>query len=120
MLFDFLVTKAQAAVTNPAIGTLGSDDAAAASGALFATYFLRIWNAVISVGGLMVIIYFLWGSIDWISAGGDSAKIGKARDRMVQAVIGLTVLLASFAILGFIGPLFFGEDFDLLKLTFGI
>ncbi|MDH5533401.1 MAG: hypothetical protein OEX81_03175 [Candidatus Pacebacteria bacterium] len=122
MLLNFIVTKAQAAVTNPAIGELG-DEAAAVSakeGTLFTSYFLRIWNGVITIGALMVIVYFLWGSIGWITAGGDSAKIQKSRDRMVQAVIGLILLVGSFTLLGFISSTFFGTDFNILQLNFGV
>lgn len=120
MLLNFLVTKVQAAITNPAIGTLGSDADAAADGTLFTSYFLRVWNGIITIGALMVIIYFLWGSIGWITAGGDSAKIQKSRDRMVQAVIGLILLVGSFTLIGFISATFFGSDFNILELKFGV
>lgn len=60
---------------------------------------------------------FLWGAIEWITAGGDSGKVGKARDKITQAIIGLVILVGSFVIIGFIGRVFFGGDFDLLNLT---
>ncbi len=119
MLINFLVTKAQAAITNPAVGTLGEDAAAAADGTLFTGYFLRIWNAIYMIGGLLVLINFLWGAVTWITGGGDSAKIQKARDRMIQSVIGLIILVSSFALIGFINMLFFGADFNILNLQFG-
>ena len=65
----------------------------------------------------MVLIYFLWGGIEWITAGGDTAKVQKARDRITQSIIGLVILVASFVIIGFISELFFGSDFNLLEIT---
>lgn len=119
MLKDLIVKQAYAQITNPAIGELGSDAETATSGELFVNYFLRVWNAIIAVGAFLVIIYFLWGALSWITAGGDSSKVSAAREKMVQAVLGLLILVASFAIIGFISVLFFGEDFSILNLTFG-
>lgn len=118
MLLNFLVTKAHAQITNPAVGELGDNAEAAADGTIFTSYFLRIWNGVIVIGAIMVIIMFLWGAIGWITAGGDAGKIQKSRDRMVQAVIGLIVLVGAYTIIGFISTVFFGTDFNILQLQF--
>lgn len=107
-----------AGLYNPATGQMNTNPTAAAAGLTFVTYFITIWQALITVGGLMVIIYFLWGAIEWITAGGDSGKVGKARDKITQAVIGLVILVGSFVIIAFLGGLFFGRDFDLFRLTF--
>jgi hypothetical protein len=105
-------------ITNPVIGGLGDDAEKAKSGELFTSYFVDIWNAVITVGGLIVLVMFLWGAIEWITAGGDSSKIEKARDRILQSLIGLIILVSSFVIIGFISQLLFGEEFSLLNLSF--
>jgi hypothetical protein len=119
MLINFFVTKAHAAITNPAIGELGTDTTGAESGTLFTTYFIRVWDGLITLGALLVIIYFLWGAIGWITAGGDSAKVQKARDRMVQSIIGLVLLVGAFTLIGFISRTFFGTQFEILNLQFG-
>ena len=105
-------------ITNPVIGNLGNDPEAAKKGTLSTGYFVDIWNTIISVGGLVVIVMFLWGALEWITAGGDSGKIEKARNRIMQSIIGLIILVSSFVILGFISQLFFGEEFSLLNLNF--
>lgn len=107
-----------AGLYNPATGRLNTDTTAASTGITFVSYFITIWQALITVGGLLVIIYFLWGAIEWITAGGDSGKVGKARDKITQAVIGLVLLVGSFVIIAFLGGLFFGRDFDLFRMTF--
>lgn len=111
---------ASAAITNPVIGEeLGgtaADSTGANDGSVFARYLIVIWRGTIFIGALLVLIFFIQGAIEWISAGGDSGKIQKARDRMTQSVIGLFVLVSSFAIIGLISQLFFPE-FNLLNLT---
>lgn len=52
--------------------------------------------------GLMFLYQFLRGALAWISAGGDQKKISDARDMITQGVIGLVIIVASYAILGVI------------------
>jgi hypothetical protein len=116
--FVLATNVVQAQITNPAISErLGGDAQAAAEGTVFVTYFIILWRGVIAVGGLFVLIYFMWGSIEWITAAGEAGKITKARDKIIQAVIGMIMLISSFAIIGFVSTLFFGDDFNLLNLT---
>lgn len=104
-------------IRNEAIGDLGNSPVEAAAGTTFITYLVFIWNAIISVGALAVLLFFIWGAIEWISAGGDAAKVSKARDRIIQSIIGLVLLVGSFVIVGFISNLFFGDNFDILRPT---
>ncbi len=112
-----LYVPAMAQIVNKAIPTnLGSNPDEAAAGITFVSYFVTLWRAIMVIGAIIVFIYFIWGSIEWIVAGGDSGKLNKARDRMVQSVIGLIILVSSATIIGFLGRLFFGSEFDLLNL----
>ncbi len=56
-------------------------------------------------GGLFFIVTFLIAGINWITAGGDTGKIEKARVSMIQGVIGLVVLVAAYAIIGVVGSI---------------
>lgn len=76
---------------------------------------LGIQTAII-VGALAVLVYFFLGAIRWITSGGDKGSLEKARQQMVQAAVGLLILVSIIALLNFIGPLLFG--FDLLELNF--
>jgi hypothetical protein len=114
--FFSLVPLSQAQITNPVTGSFGEYSADTTSGAQFVGYFVNIWAALTMVGGLAVILFMIWGAFDWITAGGDAGKIGKARDKMTNAVIGLILLVSTFVIIGFVGRLFFGNEFDILKL----
>ncbi len=106
-----------AQITNPVIGTLGNDPEEATSGALFLRYFVMLWRSAISIGAILVLLYFIWGSIDWIAAGGDSGKLEKARSKMTQSALGLVVLVSSFTIIAFFGQVMFGGEFNILQLA---
>jgi len=114
-----LPQKVAAQITNPAVaGPLGNNAEAAASGKSFTIYFVQLWQAAIAVGGLAVLFFFVWGAVEWITAGGDSGKIEKARDKITQSVIGMVILVASFTIIGVINTIFFGDSINLLAPEF--
>lgn len=110
------MTQQLAQIKNPAIDpSLGGDAGSAAAGNTFTNYFIVVWQAIIAAGALAVLIYFLWGAFEWIVAGNDSGKVQKARDKMTNAVIGLILLVGSFAIISFISSLI---GYDILQVTF--
>lgn len=55
------------------------------------------------LGAIFFIFYFVQGALQWILAGGDSGKIQKARDTMLNGVIGLIVIVAAYSLIGVIG-----------------
>lgn len=57
----------------------------------------------LAFGALMVLIMILWGAFEWITSGGDKEAVGKARNRILNAIIGLAILAAAFAIARLIG-----------------
>lgn len=56
-------------------------------------------------GGLAVFVFFIWGAFDWITAGGDKEKITAARRKIVNALIGLTLLSLSYFIISLFGQI---------------
>lgn len=67
------------------------------------TIVLNVITIFYAVGGLGVVIYFVWGAVDWILSGGDKEKISNARKKMTHAIIGLILLSLSFVIINIIG-----------------
>lgn len=47
---------------------------------------------------LLVLVMLIWGAFDWIASGGDKENVGKARGRIINALIGLAVLAVAFAL----------------------
>jgi uncharacterized iron-regulated membrane protein len=86
-----------------------------AGATLLAHYIAILLQTSMVLGGLAVLLFFAQGALEWITAGGDHGKVEKAQNRMTNAVIGLGVLSAVVALVGFIGPVF---GMDLLKPVF--
>ena len=63
---------------------------------------LGVLLAVAVVGAIGLL---LWGAIGWITSQGDKQKVEKARGTIVAAIIGLIIVLLSFAIVAAIGDI---------------
>lgn len=104
-------------LTNPVIGNLGNDPEGAREGSLFTEYAVTLWQTAISLGALAVIGLYIVAAFEWITAGGESSKVESAQNRFKNATIGLIILVSSFAIVAFVGDIFFGTDFNILEIT---
>lgn len=47
---------------------------------------------------LVVLVMLIWGAFEWITSGGDKEAVGKARNRIINALIGLAVLAIAYAL----------------------
>lgn len=61
-----------------------------------------IVNVIFIVAVLASFIYLVLGGIQYITAGGDENKVGKARSTITNAVIGLVVVIVAWAISNFV------------------
>jgi len=106
-----LIPTAHAQVRNPVVpgGNSPSD-----SPKQFAVTFATLWQTIIIVGGLAFILYFLWGGLQWIMAGGETSKIEEAKAKLTQGLTGLAILAASYVIVKFIET---AIGMDLLNIT---
>jgi len=94
-----LIKPAHAQIKNLAIPGGDNPDG---SNQQFAISVATLWQTIIIVGGLAFILYFLYGGLQWITAGGDKGKIEEARNKITQGLIGLALLAASYVIIKFI------------------
>lgn len=53
---------------------------------------------VFGIAILVVLIMLIYGAFEWIISGGDKEAVGKARTRIMNALIGLAVLAVAFAV----------------------
>lgn len=67
----------------------------------------NIINVALGFIGIVLLGYLLYSGYLWMTAGGEDKKVEEARKQIKNAIIGLIILLASFAI----------TDFVLTKLT---
>ena len=88
------MTKAYAAITNPVVSTFSLGDLIA-----------DVLSFAILIGFILTFFFLLQGALAWISSGGDEGKVEAARNRITQAIIGLVIVVAVWALFGLV------EDF---------
>lgn len=61
-----------------------------------------IISSLFTVGVLVATIftffYLLWAGYNWLTAGGDKAKVDSARQRLTNGIIGLAIVASALAI----------------------
>ena len=62
----------------------------------------NIINIVLGFLGVLLLLYLLYAGFLWMTAGGETKKTEKAQGYIQDAVIGLIIILASFAISNFV------------------
>jgi len=72
----------------------------------FATNIIRVFFIV---AGVYALFNFLVAGFEYINAGGDSKKLGQAWSRIWQSLMGLVIIVASFAVISLFGYLLFGD-----------
>jgi hypothetical protein len=56
-------------------------------------------SLVLFFAGLLFLAYLLIGGLSWITSGGDPKAVAAARSRITNAFIGLTIVVATYAII---------------------
>jgi TRAP-type C4-dicarboxylate transport system permease small subunit len=106
-------------ITNPILPspTVGS------SGNAGVTFLQKAIPAAIELGFVVGVVVFFFiliiGGIQWISSGGDKQAIETARGRVSNALIGIVILFAVFAIIQLISIFFNIKIFQLTLPTVG-
>jgi hypothetical protein len=57
-----------------------------------------VMNLAFFFGLVLVLVYIVWGGIQWISAGGDKQGTEAARGKITGAVVGIIIIAVAFAI----------------------
>lgn len=52
---------------------------------------------VFAIAAFIVLIMLIIGAFEWITSGGDKENVAKARNRIINALIGLVILAIAFA-----------------------
>jgi hypothetical protein len=58
-----------------------------------------IINLVFFLAGAAAIIYLIWAGIKYITSGGDTKKAGEARTAILNAVIGIAVVIGAYTLI---------------------
>ncbi|MCB9798650.1 hypothetical protein H6758_02905 [Candidatus Nomurabacteria bacterium] len=62
----------------------------------------RIIKVVLSVLGILTLVLILFAGFKWMTAGGDESNVDSAKMIMKNAVIGLAIVMVSYALTDFI------------------
>jgi len=81
-------------IQNPAVPGLGDKPPEVAFGTMIA----GIVGVLLTVASIWAFFQLILGGINWISSGGDKGKVEAAQQRLTQAIIGLMIVFASWAI----------------------
>lgn len=92
------------AIINPTIGNEG--DVEKMGGKVLSPLIARLWQVMVILGGLLVLIFLIWGAFDWLSSGGDEKKLEGAKDKITNAIVGMVILAGSFAIVSLLENVF--------------
>lgn len=94
--------------TSPALASdlesnleLVGDDSSLTTNPLTETIGVLI-SVLVSVLGIVLLILIIYAGFLWMTAGGNSDQVGKAKTIMINSVIGLIILLAAYSISFFV------------------
>jgi hypothetical protein len=62
-----------------------------------------IIGVILSFVGVVFLILMIFAGLTWMTASGNQEKVTKAKDLMINAVIGLVIVVAAYAITAFVG-----------------
>lgn len=68
------------------------------------SYVQAIYAYLISIGAIIAVIVLMIAGMEWMLARGDETKLGKAKTRIKNALIGMVLLLSAFTIAYLIDP----------------
>lgn len=97
-----LAANNSGSISNPALGGLGKQTGAE----FFAKAIPAGIGLAFVIGALIFFFVLVWGAIDWISSGGDKQKLESARGKISNALVGILLLFAAFAIINLIQTFF--------------
>jgi hypothetical protein len=98
-------------VPNPLQGYGNFND----SGSGVVVFFTNILRLVFVAAGVMAFINLIVAGFQYMTAAGDSKAVAAAWNRIQYSLIGLVILVASFAIAAVLGAVLFGDAMFILK-----
>ncbi|MBT4856644.1 hypothetical protein HON52_00450 [Candidatus Uhrbacteria bacterium] len=59
-------------------------------------------SVLVSVLGIVLLMLVIYAGFLWMTAGGNTDQVGKAKTIMINSVVGLIILLAAYSITNFV------------------
>ncbi len=61
-------------------------------------FVFRMVDIAIIGSGILLLGFLIWGGMEWLVSGGDKGKAESARNRLTNALIGVAITAAAFAV----------------------
>ncbi len=115
----FLPFFAYSPITNPAIQGQRDESVVneATSGVMFFTYAIKFWKIAIIAGTLLVLVYYVWAAIDYLTSGDKADGVKKAKTKFMNATIGAILVASSYTITVILNRLIFGNNFNIFNIN---
>lgn len=78
------------------------EEAGINSGATLEEMIGSILNVVLGFLGILLLVYLLWGGFKWMTSGGSDEGVTQAKEMIRNAIIGLIIIVAAYAISTFV------------------
>jgi len=96
---------AESLSTNSSIGPTGNSNFNSAANVDFRNSLVNIANTVLNVilllAGILAVFYLIYSGIQYITSAGNPDKIKSARAGIINAIIGIIIIVAAFFIIRF-------------------
>ena len=103
LLSSFIAPAALAAPVDYGTGAAGPIGTSSGLGTTdLKTSIAKLINVALGFLGILAVLIILYGGFLWMTATGDPKKVDKAKSVIIQGVIGLVIILSSWAIATFV------------------
>jgi hypothetical protein len=110
-----LLAQLRNPVLPPSIGGSKGSNAVGTGGTALGGLLSGVVGALFVAGFLLAFLTLILGGVNWITAGGDKSKLEASRTQITNAVVGLIIVGASYAITTLIAN-FFGFKLEALPI----
>lgn len=107
-----------AQLTNPVLPANlggGTNPTTAQGGVVIGSLISSLIGGFFIAAFILAFMYLLIGGVSWITSGGDKVKLEQARDKITNAIIGLIIVAAAWAVMTLVGQ-FLGLDLQNITL----
>jgi hypothetical protein len=105
-----MLQKIHAQIVNPALNSSlgrGTNETGLTNAGNLVSAIISMLLIITTIASL---IFFIVGGIGWVTSDGDKGKLETARNRILQAIVGLVIVASAWAVWLFVGK-FIGIDF---------
>ena len=112
-----MIIRTLAQITNPVLpaGLGGANSDVNQGGTYLGKLISSLIGALFIAGFLLTFMQIIISAIQWITAGGDKQALEKARTGITNAIMGLVIVAATYAVMTLVGQ-FFGIEITNLTI----